>query len=85
MITKITKWGNSLAIRLPHSYLKQTNLKENESLELILENGMLILKPLDKKKFTIDELIANMSENEVLKQYENWDNWGMEEIRKDGH
>ncbi len=81
MITKITRWGNSLAIRLPQNYLKQTNLKENENLELILENGMLILKPLDKKKFTIDELIASMSVKEVLDQYEDWGNFGMEEIK----
>ena len=80
MITKITKWGNSLAIRLPSNYLKQTKFKENESIELILQDDSIIIKPLTKNKISIDELIANMTEVDILDQYEDWGFHGTEKV-----
>lgn len=80
MITKITKWGNSLAIRLPNNYIKQTKFKENESIELIVKNGSIIIKPLEKNRISMDELISNMTELDILDQYTDWGNSGAEKI-----
>jgi len=82
MITRITRWGNSLAIRLPNKYIKQTRFKENEDLEMILENGLIILKPIEKKRtrMTMDELTQGMTEEGILDQYEDWGTVGKEDF-----
>jgi antitoxin MazE len=60
MKTKVSKWGNSLAIRLP-SKLAMTHSLENGS-ELTIsedENGIL-LKP-SKTQFDLDTLLSAIS------------------------
>jgi len=81
MITKITRWGNSLAIRLPNKYIKQGEFKENEDLEIVLENGLIILKPIEKQmRMSMEELTEGMTMEGVLEQYEDWGTDGKEEI-----
>ena len=52
MNIQISKWGNSLALRIPAEVLKQIHLKEGDKVEATLSmNGTLIIKPqkLDRK------------------------------------
>ena len=42
---KITKWGNSLALRLPAAYAKQLDLHEGSSVETAIEGNVLLVKP----------------------------------------
>ncbi|WP_353202919.1 AbrB/MazE/SpoVT family DNA-binding domain-containing protein [Polynucleobacter sp.] len=49
---QISKWGNSLALRIPAEVVKQIHLKEGDKVEATLSmNGTLIIKPqkLDRK------------------------------------
>jgi antitoxin MazE len=62
MITAhIKKWGNSLAIRFPKSLLTQLNLHEDEEIEISIEEGKLILSPIKKPKYMLDELLAQIT------------------------
>lgn len=52
MNIQISKWGNSLALRIPAEIVKQIHLKEGDKVEATLSmNGTLIIKPqkLDRK------------------------------------
>ena len=52
MNIQISKWGNSLALRIPAEVAKQIHLKEGDKVEATLSmNGTLIIKPqkLDRK------------------------------------
>jgi antitoxin MazE len=52
MNIQISKWGNSLAIRIPAEVVRQIHLKEGDKVEATLSmNGTLIIKPqkLDRK------------------------------------
>jgi antitoxin MazE len=82
MITKITRWGNSLAVRLPSKYLKQTKFKENENLEIEIVNDQIILKAIQKKRLRMpmQELLKGMTREGVLEQYEEWGRMGKEEL-----
>ena len=59
--TYIRKWGNSLAIRLPQSLLAQLNLQIDGEVEISLEEGRLILSPVKKPGYTLDELLAQIT------------------------
>ena len=43
MKIKISKWGNSAAIRLPKSILNLVGLKEGSEVELLVENDAIII------------------------------------------
>lgn len=47
MLATIQKWGNSQAIRLPKAILETALLKENESVEIVVENNKIIIKKTD--------------------------------------
>ena len=50
MQTTIVKWGNSQGVRLPKMLLESVNLTENDPVDLITENGNIIIKKLKNKK-----------------------------------
>ena len=52
MNIQISKWGNSLALRIPATFIKQIHLKEGDKVEATLAmDGSLVIKPqkLDRK------------------------------------
>lgn len=55
---KIQKWGNSHGIRLPKVVLDAVQWKESDTIEIIEQNGSLLLKPIAPKRKSIDELFA---------------------------
>lgn len=61
MQTKVQKWGNSLALRIPKSFAAETSLKEDSLVDLSLENGRLVIEAV-KPKFTLDELLDQITE-----------------------
>jgi len=45
MITKVQKWGNSLAVRIPREMAQRFALKEGSDIGLQPDNGAIILRP----------------------------------------
>jgi antitoxin MazE len=59
MQTAIVKWGNSQGIRIPKTFLQNIKIKENDLVDVILENEKIIIKKRDTKehKTTKDRLL----------------------------
>lgn len=52
MNIQISKWGNSLALRIPAAFIKEIKLKEGDKVEATLSSdGALVIRPqkLDRK------------------------------------
>jgi antitoxin MazE len=64
MKTKLQKWGHSLAVRIPKSFISTINVKEHDNVELIVEDDQLIIKPL-KHKYDIDELVSKINSDNL--------------------
>jgi antitoxin MazE len=60
MTTKLQKWGNSLGIRLPKILAKEAGLEEGTKVNLILEDGKVVLVPV-KAKETLEDLVARIT------------------------
>jgi len=59
MITqKITKWGNSLGIRLPRTIVQQFGWQEGEKITITVKDEELILS-LARPKYTLEELLKD--------------------------
>jgi antitoxin MazE len=50
MTAKVSKWGNSAAIRLPSEILKFLSLHIGDSIELLKKDNSIELKIVDDKK-----------------------------------
>jgi antitoxin MazE len=59
MQTAIVKWGNSQGIRLPKVFLQNINIRENDTVDVVLENETIIIKKTGGKKHktTLERLI----------------------------
>lgn len=53
----LSKWGNSLSIRLPQKLLNQFGLEQNDKFEFKVTDNEIILKPVKETK-AIDKLLA---------------------------
>lgn len=60
MKTQVSKWGNSLAVRLPAAYAKDLDLKEGTELDVSLVEGALLLRPR-RSEYTLEELVAKIT------------------------
>lgn len=49
MLTKIKKWGNSLALRIPKAYAKEVSLEEGTEIKIWVEKGRIIIEPTNDK------------------------------------
>lgn len=69
MDTKVKKWGNSLAIRIPKSFAEETNLKDGTPVDLTIEKNRLIVKPRESPESELEELVNKVSEKNIHKEY----------------
>jgi antitoxin MazE len=65
MLIKIQKWGNSLALRIPKSVSLHTQLKNDSPVEISVIDGKIIITPVVMPNWTLDELLANINENNI--------------------
>ena len=62
MRTRIQKWGNSLALRIPKSFATEAGLQKETSVEISLVNRKLVITTIAEPKPTIKQLMANVTE-----------------------
>jgi len=65
MRTRVQKWGNSLALRIPKSFAAEVGLDPNSSVEMSLRDGKLIVVPSEKPKFNLKKLLAQVTEENL--------------------
>ena len=65
MQTKIKKWGNSLALRIPKLIALDINLKQNEWVDLSIDKGSIIITPINEKKYSLGKLLKGVSKNNL--------------------
>jgi antitoxin MazE len=58
MVATVARWGNSLAIRLPQHLAKEIQLTEGVEVDFVVINGDLVIKPRIRKHYSLEELIA---------------------------
>jgi antitoxin MazE len=79
MYTKIQKWGNSQAVRLPKAILEMAKLKENDKVELKVHEGTVIITPVNRHK-TLQERIAEYEGDYQCTEWDTGNPVGKEEL-----
>ena len=61
MQTRIQKWGNSLALRIPKSFAIETQIEQDTLVDVSLEDGKLIVSPI-APAYTLEALLEQVTE-----------------------
>jgi antitoxin MazE len=64
MEAKTARWGNSLAVRIPNSIVKDCGLSENALVDISLRKGEIVIKPM-RKRYALSELLAGITSENV--------------------
>jgi antitoxin MazE len=70
MITRVQKWGNSLALRIPKSFAAEVGLQTDSSVEVSLADGKLVIAPIAKSKLTLKQLLAQVTDENLHHEVE---------------
>ena len=60
MKVQIQKWGNSLALRIPKSFAIESHISQGSPVEVSLEQGKIVVFPLESK-VTLDDLLSGVT------------------------
>ena len=63
MKTKVQRWGNSLAVRIPKSFAEEVGLTDDSPIEMRLVKGGLLVEPLPTWAPSLDELLDGVTES----------------------
>jgi antitoxin MazE len=61
MQTKIQKWGNSLGLRIPRSFAAEAQVEEGATVDLSVQNGRLLVRPLRVRKVALSRLLRKVN------------------------
>ena len=65
MLTKVQKWGNSLALRIPKAFAQDARLENDSLVEIRLVEGQIIVTPVEVPTWTLDELLAGINKKNI--------------------
>lgn len=63
METRVQRWGNSLALRIPKPLADEVGLKNNSPVQLSLRDRQLVIIPVLKPALNLEALLAQVTDN----------------------
>lgn len=61
MKTRVQKWGNSLAVRIPKTLADETGFAENSAVELSVEDGRIVVGVATPPRLRLDDLLKQVT------------------------
>ena len=68
MRTKVQKWGNSLALRIPKPFADEVGLQQNTGVEISLEEGKFVVSHLEASPVSLDELLQGITPDNLHRE-----------------
>lgn len=71
MTTLVSKWGHSLAVRIPKSVAAAVNVSDGDAVEVTVHAGTIIVRP-QARRYAIEDLVQGIT----AKNRHDADDWG---------
>jgi antitoxin MazE len=68
MLTKVQKWGNSLALRIPKAFAIDAQLENDSFVEIKIVEGKIIITPVSPPAWTLEELLAGIDDSNLHRE-----------------
>jgi antitoxin MazE len=78
MQTRVQKWGNSLALRIPKSFAAEARVHEGSTVDISVERGGLVVRPKVRPRYGLSELLSKVSLRNVHREIPTGKNVGRE-------
>ncbi len=65
METRVKKWGNSLALRIPKPLAAEVGIEDDSLVELSLVDGKLVIVPGIEPELKLADLLAQVTEENL--------------------
>ena len=71
--TRLQKWGNSLAVRIPSDIVRQLKLEKGSELTIEIKEDVILVKPARESK--LEDLIDQITQDNLHREVD----WGTRE------
>lgn len=61
MRSQITKWGNSMAVRIPKEVLEQSGIKAQQAVEIKAQEGAIVIEPALSREEQLQQLVDQIT------------------------
>ena len=68
MRTKVQKWGNSLALRIPKPFADEVGLQPDTAVEVSLEEGKLVVSRSQSSSIRLEELLQGITPDNLHRE-----------------
>jgi antitoxin MazE len=70
MLTKVQKWGNSLALRIPKAFALDAQLENDSIVEISIVDGQIVIKPVEAQSWSLEELLSGINKTNIHHEVE---------------
>jgi len=78
MRTKIQKWGNSLALRIPKPFAIEAGMDKDTPVEISLKQGKLVISKAIPDEYSLTELLSEVTSENIHREVAFGDSTGKE-------
>ncbi len=78
MHTKVQKWGNSLAIRIPKAFALDAQLENNSAVDVSLIDGKIVIKAIRPDHWSLEQLLSGVTSDNMHEEIDVGDAVGNE-------
>lgn len=61
----VKKWGNSPSVRLPVAIMQAASLNVDDTVDIAVENGRIVIVPVKAKAYSLDTLLAGITSENI--------------------
>ncbi|ENG8827657.1 AbrB/MazE/SpoVT family DNA-binding domain-containing protein [Salmonella enterica] len=61
----VKKWGNSPSVRLPVAIMQAASLSVDDTVEIAVENGRIVIVPVRAKEYSLETLLAGITPDNI--------------------
>jgi len=65
MLTKIQKWGNSLALRIPKPIVQEIHVGKGSVVDLSMDDGRMVVTPSQGMKYSLTALLKTVNRKNI--------------------
>ena len=78
MHTKIQKWGNSLALRIPRVFADQVKIQKGSDVDISVNDGKLLISVISEEEYSLEDFLSKIDENNIHEEITFGDSVGRE-------
>ncbi len=79
MLTKIQKWGNSLALRIPKAFADETGIENDTPVEIRIVDGEIHIVPIREVPYDLNTLLSQVTLDNMHDEIDTGDAVGHED------